>query len=229
MTNFIPIFPLAIVVYPGEKLNLHIFEPRYKQLIIDCMETKKPFGIPTVLNNEVKELGTLVQVKEIVKTYDNGEMDIITEGIKATHRYLFPADIRHRTITVNMAYLDASDLYLRLGEHGKAIETLSQIDPSGLQPQERGRYHYIQARYWLTLGRVNKAQEWLSQSSDVQTWDPEWPVLRLDVRASIAEAQGNESEARELLDQALAEAEHRNLHGLAAVIRRREQKRRDKN
>jgi len=82
MTNFIPIFPLAIVVYPGEKLNLHIFEPRYKQLIIDCMETKKPFGIPTVLNNEVKELGTLVQVKEIVKTYDNGEMDIITEGIK---------------------------------------------------------------------------------------------------------------------------------------------------
>ncbi len=82
MTNFIPIFPLSIVVYPGEKLNLHIFEPRYKQLIQDSMENKKPFGIPTVMNNEIKELGTLVQVKEIVKTYDNGEMDITTEGIK---------------------------------------------------------------------------------------------------------------------------------------------------
>lgn len=82
MTNFIPIFPLSIVVYPGEKLNLHIFEPRYKQLISDCMESKKPFGIPTVMNNEIKELGTLVQVTEIVKTYDSGEMDIRTEGIK---------------------------------------------------------------------------------------------------------------------------------------------------
>jgi Lon protease-like protein len=82
MTNFIPIFPLSIVVYPGEKLNLHIFEPRYKQLINDCMESKKPFGIPTVMNNEIKELGTLVQVTEIVKTYDSGEMDIRTEGIK---------------------------------------------------------------------------------------------------------------------------------------------------
>ena len=43
MTNFIPIFPLAIVVFPGEKLNLHIFEPRYKQLITECHEQKKTF------------------------------------------------------------------------------------------------------------------------------------------------------------------------------------------
>ncbi len=41
MTNFIPIFPLSIVVFPGEKVHLHIFEPRYKQLINECFETKK--------------------------------------------------------------------------------------------------------------------------------------------------------------------------------------------
>ena len=69
MTNFIPIFPLDIVVYPGEDLNLHIFEPRYRQLIADSLENKKPFGIPVVINNEVKEYGTLVQLTEIVKTY----------------------------------------------------------------------------------------------------------------------------------------------------------------
>lgn len=80
MTNFIPIFPLGLVVYPGEQLNLHIFEPRYKQLISDCHASGKPFGIPTVLDNQVKEMGTLVQVKDIVKKYDNGEMDIITEA-----------------------------------------------------------------------------------------------------------------------------------------------------
>ena len=59
MTNFIPIFPLAIVVYPGEDLNLHIFEPKYKQLINECFEQKKPFGIPVVIDNKMNELGTL--------------------------------------------------------------------------------------------------------------------------------------------------------------------------
>lgn len=82
MTNFIPIFPLGIVVYPGEKLHLHIFEPRYKQLIRECQESKKPFGIPTVINNNVQEMGTLVQLVEIVQEYENGEMDIRTEGLQ---------------------------------------------------------------------------------------------------------------------------------------------------
>jgi hypothetical protein len=82
MTNFIPIFPLGIVVYPGEELNLHIFEPRYKELIKDCKAGNKPFGIPTVINNKVNEVGTLVQLAEISKEYDNGEMDIKTKGIK---------------------------------------------------------------------------------------------------------------------------------------------------
>ena len=82
MTNFIPIFPLGIVAYPGEELNLHIFEPRYKQLIIDSKATKKPFGIPTVINDKMTEMGTLMELVEITETYDNGEMDIKTRGIK---------------------------------------------------------------------------------------------------------------------------------------------------
>ncbi len=82
MTNFIPIFPLNIVVYPGEHLNLHIFEPRYKQLIGECVESKKPFGIPAVLNNKISEMGTLMEVREVTKLYDNGEMDIKTEGVQ---------------------------------------------------------------------------------------------------------------------------------------------------
>ena len=82
MTNFIPIFPLSIVVYPGENLNLHIFEPRYKQLINECWAEKKPFGIPSVINNEVQEFGTLVSVEEIVTVQENGEMDIKTKGSK---------------------------------------------------------------------------------------------------------------------------------------------------
>ena len=82
MTNFIPIFPLSIVVYPGEHVNLHIFEPRYKQLIKECSETKKAFGIPAVIDNRLQERGTLVSITEVSKTYDNGEMDIKTTGDK---------------------------------------------------------------------------------------------------------------------------------------------------
>ena len=82
MTNFIPIFPLNVVVYPGEELNLHIFEPRYKQLITECSEQKKAFGIPTVINSKLQDHGTLVQIIEMCKVYDNGEMDIKTVGLQ---------------------------------------------------------------------------------------------------------------------------------------------------
>lgn len=80
MTNFIPIFPLNIVVYPSETLNLHIFEPRYKELIKECFASGKPFGIPAIMNEKIAEYGTLVTITEIAKEYDNGEMDIITKG-----------------------------------------------------------------------------------------------------------------------------------------------------
>jgi len=82
MTNFIPIFPLGIVVYPGENLNLHIFEPRYKQLITECNESKKPFGIPTVIESKMQDYGSLVEILEITTIHPNGEMDIKTKGIR---------------------------------------------------------------------------------------------------------------------------------------------------
>lgn len=82
MTNFIPIFPLGVVVFPLETLHLHIFEPRYKQLVRECFDNNKPFGIPVVLNNKLQEMGTLVQITEIVQEYENGEMDIKTQGLK---------------------------------------------------------------------------------------------------------------------------------------------------
>jgi len=80
MTNFVPIFPLSIVVFPGEQLNLHIFEPRYIQLIRECFEEKKRFGIPTVLSNRVAEYGTTVTITNIAKVHESGELDITAEG-----------------------------------------------------------------------------------------------------------------------------------------------------
>lgn len=82
MTNFIPLFPLSLVVFPDEQLNLHIFEPRYIQLINECIHQKKLFGIPVVINGKVSEYGTSMQITEVVKTYDDGKMDIRTQGMQ---------------------------------------------------------------------------------------------------------------------------------------------------
>jgi hypothetical protein len=82
MTNLIPIFPLPLVAFPDEKLNLHIFEPRYKQLINDCFQNNKPFGIPPVINNNISEVGTMMQIVEISKVYPDGKMDIKTKGLE---------------------------------------------------------------------------------------------------------------------------------------------------
>ncbi|MDX5348820.1 MAG: LON peptidase substrate-binding domain-containing protein [Hymenobacteraceae bacterium] len=81
MSKLIPLFPLNIVVFPGEKLNLHIFEPRYKQLIKECFENESNFGIPTYLNDGVGMFGTEIKIKSIDKNYPGGEMDIRTEGV----------------------------------------------------------------------------------------------------------------------------------------------------
>ncbi len=80
MTNFIPIFPLGIVVYPGEQLNLHIFEPRYKQLITECFTEDRPFGILSVVGEKVTDFGTVVRVADVKEVYEDGKMDIVTRG-----------------------------------------------------------------------------------------------------------------------------------------------------
>ncbi|MEQ9405285.1 MAG: LON peptidase substrate-binding domain-containing protein [Cyclobacteriaceae bacterium] len=77
----IPIFPLNIVAFPGEGVNLHIFEPRYKQLINDCLDQGLTFGIASHVLNKV-ELGTEVKITEVTKTYSDGRMDIKTLGLK---------------------------------------------------------------------------------------------------------------------------------------------------
>ncbi|WP_273566258.1 LON peptidase substrate-binding domain-containing protein [Maribacter halichondriae] len=72
----LPFFPLQSVFFPGESVPLHIFEERYKQLIIDCREEAITFGIPVYIYGNVT-YGTEVQLVEVVTTYENGEMDVV--------------------------------------------------------------------------------------------------------------------------------------------------------
>lgn len=76
----IPMFPLNVVVLPGETYKLHIFEERYKQLINDCLDNEAHFGIPFSVNGRIKSNGVEVSIKKVLKTFDNGEMDILIKG-----------------------------------------------------------------------------------------------------------------------------------------------------
>ena len=77
----IPMFPLNMVVLPGETVKLHIFEERYKQLVNDCLENEAHFGIPFSMNGKVKTHGVEVKIKKVLKVEENGEMYILVEGV----------------------------------------------------------------------------------------------------------------------------------------------------
>lgn len=80
--NFLPLFPLNLVVFPHEDLNLHIFEPRYRQLVNESLDEKKTFGIPAFVNNKLLGYGTEVHVSQLAKRYGDGRMDIKTKGLR---------------------------------------------------------------------------------------------------------------------------------------------------
>ncbi|MFN5317883.1 MAG: LON peptidase substrate-binding domain-containing protein [Bacteroidia bacterium] len=77
----LPIFPLSAVVLPGEELYLHIFEPRYKQLMQYAEEHGASFGIPFVSNKTLREYGSEVKLKSVFSRNSNGELDISVIGV----------------------------------------------------------------------------------------------------------------------------------------------------
>ena len=79
----IPMFPLNMVLLPGETKTLHIFEERYKQLINDCLMNNAGFGIPFINQKHVCDYGIEVKISNVIKKYENGEMDIAIEGVRA--------------------------------------------------------------------------------------------------------------------------------------------------
>lgn len=93
MAKFLPLFPLQLVVFPQEKLKLHVFEPRYKQLIGECREYGTTFGIPAYLEGRVAEFGTEMRLLRVFHTYDDGELDVLVEGVNAFQLVRFQRDV----------------------------------------------------------------------------------------------------------------------------------------
>jgi Lon protease-like protein len=75
------LFPLPIVLVPTERIPLHIFEPRYKELIDECIELGQEFGLVLATGDgAVHEIGTRARVAQVVELLDDGTMNIVVEG-----------------------------------------------------------------------------------------------------------------------------------------------------
>lgn len=76
----LPLFPLDVVLLPGTPLPLHVFEPRYKEMIGECLANDAPFGVVRALDEGLAEVGCTAEIISVTKEYPDGRMDLIAEG-----------------------------------------------------------------------------------------------------------------------------------------------------
>ncbi len=76
----LPLFPLDLVLFPGTPLPLHIFEPRYKEMIGECLASHTPFGVVRALEQGTAEIGCTAEIVAVTKKYSDGRLDLVVEG-----------------------------------------------------------------------------------------------------------------------------------------------------
>src|SRR5918992_3361885 len=76
----IGLFPLDLVLLPGEQRPLHVFEERYKELIGECLEDGVEFGLVLADEDGLRPVGTRAAVVEVLQEFDDGRMDVVVEG-----------------------------------------------------------------------------------------------------------------------------------------------------
>jgi Lon protease-like protein len=74
------LFPLPLVLLPAEQLPLHIFEERYKELIEECLDADREFGLVYADDDGIREVGTCARVVEVLDRFDDGRLNIVVEG-----------------------------------------------------------------------------------------------------------------------------------------------------
>jgi len=80
LSTLLPLFPLDLVLLPGTPLPLHIFEPRYREMISECLDRSQHFGVLRTKEQELAEIGCTAEILTVTKKYEDGRMDIVTEG-----------------------------------------------------------------------------------------------------------------------------------------------------
>ena len=80
MDDRLPLFPLGLVLLPGEPVPLHIFEPRYREMVALCLREDRPFGILHASEKALAKVGTTARIRRVVTRYEDGRLDIVVSG-----------------------------------------------------------------------------------------------------------------------------------------------------
>ena len=133
MAQLLPIFPLELVLLPGAPLPLHIFEPRYKEMIGECLDQHQEFGVVRSKEGGLAELGCTAEIVSVVKRYDDGRMDIATQGRRRFE--IMHLDQERSFLRAEVMFLDdepeppATERIQRILElHAEAIDVLGIED-----------------------------------------------------------------------------------------------------
>jgi Lon protease-like protein len=78
----IALFPLDVVLFPGALLPLHIFEPRYKEMVGECLDGQAEFGVVRVQREGLAVVGCAAAITRVLRRYEDGQLDILCEGRK---------------------------------------------------------------------------------------------------------------------------------------------------
>jgi Lon protease-like protein len=148
LNTLLPLFPLDLVLLPGVPLPLHIFEPRYKEMIGECLDRKSVFGMVRSKEERLATIGCTAEIINVLKKYPDGRMDILAEGKR-----------RFELLQVNQdrAFLQADVFYLEDeidpaadGDIKKAIALHQEIMMlAGAQPQDIEESDTAQLAYRL--------------------------------------------------------------------------------
>src|SRR3954454_22031358 len=77
-----PLFPLDIVALPYEAVPLHIFEPRYREMVAECLESGSEFGIVWASGDGLRQVGCACEIAEVLERHEDGRLDILTHGTR---------------------------------------------------------------------------------------------------------------------------------------------------
>ena len=125
MTALIPLFPLDVVLFPGIPLPLHIFEPRYKEMIGECLSGHRTFGVVRALEQGLAEVGCTAEIVTVVKEYSDGRLDLVTEGRKRFE--LVSVDEERSFLRAEVLMIDDIPETPRQSDTSRAIQLHSEL------------------------------------------------------------------------------------------------------
>ncbi len=130
MEKFLPLFPLPVVVFPGSPLPLHIFEPRYREMIGECLENRSEFGVILVLGNHLHRIGTTVKIENVLQRFEDGRLNILTIGKKRFEVLGFNEDrafLQGRVRPFDDTDLDSVNLRTLLKDSSSIVKEYMQL------------------------------------------------------------------------------------------------------